>query len=614
MKRSRFAGAFAVDGNIGKLDACWEGNESRLPGPALLKLFYEGDRIGFETSDETTILFLGELSGYLDAVPGAAAGSVTDSILWLYKKHGDAFARNLDGHFAIILYDRPAKKLLVIQDKYTCYEKIFWTAKDGIFHFGNNLATLCRYAKIDRNKISTNALYQYLRYSYTSPPYTIFDDVYQATIGEMIVIGNNRINSRKYDDWTFSDNRIRDKDEAVALYTDILAKSIYRLYSDHSPSAFLLSGGIDSSLNVALAARVIREPLITVGIGADEKFNTDAPYARMVSKLFRTEHHEYRFDGREINDLPQIAYSLEVPYFEPGLMLSHAALKEAAGYSKSAIGGEAADQIFGSCAPKAFHRYSLRKKTGGWSGTACNLARTICRSRYFENHPFVRKIENRLISNYDVNNWCGVYGFTNPEMKELLELNFAFRDKYDDSAVPDETLSELFDYCCTKLTLEYAFYGILAPYGSLSELHDITSHSPYIDGETIRFALQLDHDLRAKKVDSKDLKFTSKYLQKELANNIFPPEILNRPKQGGAIKNSIHFIDGDFTNRIKNKLLNSGIINKYFRTEAIQALFAQPENNATRIFLLINFDLWHHLFVSGPAPQAPSYTFSEYIE
>jgi len=614
MKRNRFIGAFAVEKNIDKLNACWERDKTLLPDSSFLKLFYEGSQIKFNTIDNITVLFHGEIFKYLDVIPGSINESIIESIIWLYKKFGDGFAKNIDGHFAIIIYDQLIEKLLVIQDKYTFYEKIFWIQKNNIFYFSNSIKTLSKCSKIDPNEISTTALYHFLRYTYTTPPHTIFKNVYQMMIGEMIVIKNEKLSKSTYDNWSFSDNRIKDKNEAVALYKEILTKSIYRLYENHPTSVFLLSGGLDSSLNVALASQITRKPIISIGIAAEDKFNTDAPYARMVSKLFNTDHHEYHFDGHEINDLPQIVYTMGVPYFEPGVMLSYSAYMEAAKYSNYAIGGEAADQIFGYCTPAAYRRYSIQEKTYGLYKPFYNLTKNVCRSKLFGGSYIARKAEGRLIDIYDVNSLCSAFGFRNGEIRELLKEDFYFQDKYDDSNVPDKGLSQLYDFCCTKLDIDYAFYGILSVYSHLSELHNITCHSAYTDREVINFALSLDHNLRIQMTNSQDIQFVTKYLHRELAKELLPPEIINRPKQGGAVKNSIHVIDDDFVNRIKIKLLNSEIINRYFRTSVIEKLFVSPHLNPTKILLLINLDLWHHLFVSGPSEQIPSYTLTEYIK
>ncbi len=373
MEKDRFIGAYAIEKNIDKINTCWGSNKTLIPDSSFLKLYYEGNQIKFNTIDNITVLFHGEIIKYLDSIPGSIHESILESIIWLYKKYGDDFAKNIDGHFAIIVYDKSIDKLLVIQDKYTFHEKIFWINKNNIFYFSNNIKTLIKISKLNLNEISTTALYHFLKYTYTSPPHTIYKNVYQMTIGEMIVINKEKLSKLAYDKWSFSENRIKDKSEAVAQYKEILIKSINRLYVNHPSSVFLLSGGMDSSLNVAFGSQMNQKAITSVGIASDDRFNTDAPYARMVSKLFNTDHHEYFFDGHEIDDLPKIVYTMGVPSFEPGMMLSYAAFREASKYSDYAIGGEAADQIFGYCVPAVYRRYSIQEKSFGLYKPFCSI-------------------------------------------------------------------------------------------------------------------------------------------------------------------------------------------------------------------------------------------------
>jgi len=139
------------------------------------------------------------------------------------------------------------------------------------------------------------------------------------------------------------------------------------------------------------------------------------------------------------------------------------------------------------------------------------------------------------------------------------------------------------------------------------------SYSPYIDAEVLNFILSLDYQLKVPFNGNKDGFFESKYLQKELAKGIFPNEIIVRPKQGGAIDLSIHLKDEQITKRIRRKVLSSEIINEYFRAEKIRPLFEEPHRNATKIFLLLGFDLWHLLFFEARVNRHPTFGLLDYI-
>lgn len=248
--------------------------------------------------------------------------------------------------------------------------------------------------------------------------------------------------------------------------------------------------------------------------------------------MFGTQYHEYLFNGNEINDLPKIVYSMENPYFEPGVMLTYAAFKEAAKHSAYAIGGEAADQVFGCCASSAHLSHSIRNRVGAAFDIYLKAVEAVFRSKWLEGNYILRKVENRLTGHFNVNNWCGCYGFRDCDIKEILKQNFTFSDKYPLQDTPYDDLDTLFRYCCDRVNLDYALYGILAPYGKFADLLNMTCFSPYIDSDVLNYILSLENELRAPVINGSEHIFGSKYLQKELAGQIFPDEIIKRPKQG----------------------------------------------------------------------------------
>ena len=126
----------------------------------------------------------------------------------------------------------------------------------------------------------------------------------------------------------------------------------------------LLSGGLDSSANVALAAECTSQKLNTFSVGFDNPIFDERPYAKIVSDQFGARHFESTITGKEIEDLPKLIWSLEEPYFEFGLFLTYKGLEAARKEVDIVIGGEGADQLFGTGGfaggrPAALH-YSFR--------------------------------------------------------------------------------------------------------------------------------------------------------------------------------------------------------------------------------------------------------------
>jgi len=260
----------------------------------------------------------------VDGVVALAWGSLPANphdLLHLYAKHGDDFARALNGHFAVMIHDRPRGKLLLIQDRFPGIATAYRLERDGRLYFSDRIEPLLRACPEARHRLDHRAMRQYLADTYITAPATIYAGVKQLVCGELLRVENGSVTSRIYDDWTRPDDRLEDGDQAFATYRGLLDDAIGAWLDRDPDCGFLLSGGLDSSAIVALAAGRSDRALPTFGIAAAD-FHTDAPYARRVAERYGTDHRERLVDGHEVDDLPRIAWEMENPFYEPGTILS----------------------------------------------------------------------------------------------------------------------------------------------------------------------------------------------------------------------------------------------------------------------------------------------------
>ena len=184
----------------------------------------------------------------------------------------------------------------------------------------------------------------------------------------MLTYENGKVIVNSYWEFNSPDGSVSDLQEAVSTYKDLLRKSISRRLGKDRATGILLSGGLDSSANVALAAQCTEKKIKTFSVGFDDPAFDERPYAQIVSKYFNTEHYETAITGKEIEDLPKLIWHLEEPYFEFGLFLTYQGFAAAREEVDVVIGGEGADQLFGTggfagglpgCAPLPFAKVSF---------------------------------------------------------------------------------------------------------------------------------------------------------------------------------------------------------------------------------------------------------------
>jgi asparagine synthase (glutamine-hydrolysing) len=568
---------------------------------------------------DESLLLLGDAGvsvAEADGVVALAWGSPPPDpheLLRLYARHGDDLGRALNGHFAVMIHDKPRDRLLLIQDRFPGIATAYRLERDGLLYFSNRIEPLVRVCPEERRRLDRRALRQYLADTYITAPATIYEGVRQLVCGECVCAENGRVTSRVYDDWIRPTERLTDGDQALATYRGLLDDAIGDWLERHPDSGFLLSGGLDSSAIVALAAERSDHPLPTCGIAAVD-FHTDAPYARRVAERYGTDHQERLVDGHEVDDLPRIAWEMENPFYEPGMILSWCALSLAGERVDAVIGGETADQLFGASVTPVRRRYFARKKYGPLLKPWLGLVRTLARMPVARTSSFVRKVENKLASPYDPAYWCGRYGFRDCDMTTLLRSPLPEDDRYDTLAVPDTDLDALYNFGCTVLNRDYANHGILQINGRIGDLLGLETFSPFCDRRVVDHILSLDTELRFHAPPEAPEDFTYKALHRRLAYDLLEADIVDRPKQGGAINPLIHLLDETRLDRIRRAVLASDFLNDLCRREALAALFDDVPQNATRIMQMVALDLWHHLFIERPADGPPDFTLTEFLD
>ncbi len=555
----------------------------------------------------------GAITGCLAPLPDGLRADDPLALLHLYAEHGEKFARQLNGHFSLLLLDRPRGLFMLVQDRFPGITTAYWLERDGMLLFSDRIEPLVRVFPDERRRLDRKALHQYLADTYITAPATIYTDVRQLPCGEMLRVEAGGIERRVYDGWHRPAHRQTDAQTALSRYRGLLDEALGDWLARDPSCGFLLSGGLDSSVNVALAAGLGDRALPTFGIAATD-FHTDAPYARRVADLYGATYTEKLVDGSEIDDLPKLAWEMENPFFEPGMMLSWNALRLASEQVGSVIGGEAADQLFGACVEPCWRRHGARRRFGPLLKPWLGLVRGVARLPVARASSFVRKVEHRLVGHLDPAYWCARYGFRTCDLPALMRRPLPEDDRYDTLALPDADLDALWNFGCTVLNRDYTAYGILLANGRLGDLLGIETFSPFCDRRVTDFILSLATELRYSAVPGRPGEFVFKALHRELARELLEPDIIDRPKQGGAINPLIHLQDDVRLGWVGRALLGSPFLDDLCRREAIAGLFADVPHNATRIMQLVALDLWHYLFIETEADGPPDFTLSEFLK
>jgi asparagine synthase (glutamine-hydrolysing) len=551
----------------------------------------------------------------------------------LYRRHGPHFARKLNGLFSLSIVDQRDSSFILVNDRFGMAHQVYWTILNGRFCFATHLKTLLAYPGI-RREIEPEALNLFLKYSYIPSPSTILHGIKKLPPGHLLIFKDGKATQNPYWEFGHDGGSVTDPQETVSAYKRLLKASIEKRLSSDASTGILLSGGLDSSANVALAVQCTEKKLKTFAVGFDDPEFDERPYARIVAQHFDTEHFEYTITGEEIEDLPNLIWHLEEPYFEFGLFLTYLGMAAAKKEVNVTLGGEGADQLFGTGGftgglPVALRylllRYRLLQPVRKIAGSL--------RGSYFYDHDNLafklRLLWNRVV---DLNNWY-FYGYDEHELR-LLHRNSALATVSkifpDNSAGRPSSFATL--YRETQIDQDIKHYvneNVMVKSGRMADMLDLTLRESYLDTEVADFLVSLDYRFKRSGdlIDHLMGNVKTKLLHRKAMEGLLPDEIMTKPKQGGFVPVMIFLKDPKLRIRIYHHLLNSEVIKEYFNIDYLNGLFSKYEeiqgkqiywhnfynSKANRILFLLTFDIWYHYFIKNHPSDVMPQPLSEYL-
>ena len=295
----------------------------------------------------------------------------TEVIVHLYEERQARVVEALDGMFAFGIWDAARRRLVLARDRMG-KKPLYYTVAAGRLLFASEIKALLAHPDVAR-RLDFVALNEYLTFSNVPEPKTMFEGISKLPAGHTLVCDEHgRMTIERYwspldgPAWTPPANRAEAVEHVRALVKGAVKK---RLMADVPVGAFL-SGGVDSSTNVALMSQLVSTPLRTftvefTGFGPAENFH-DVPYARQVAKMFGCNHSEVQVTAEEaLAYVPRMVQEQDEPLGDPACLPMHFVSRAAhqAGI-KVVLVGEGSDEVF--CGYPQFPQL-LETYNGKWS-------------------------------------------------------------------------------------------------------------------------------------------------------------------------------------------------------------------------------------------------------
>lgn len=526
-----------------------------------------------------------------------ATHSDTEVILHLYEDKGTDFLTELNGMFALALWDEPRRRLVLARDRLGEKPLVYRVEPDRLI-FASELKAILEVPGIPR-EIDPSALDAYLLYQYVPHPMTIYRGIQKLPPAHMAVYENGQLTVRPYWEPDFaSEEQNLSRAEVVEKLRHLLTRSVeLRLEADVPLGAFL-SGGIDSTIVVGLMQQVARERVRTFSIGFPVAEYDETHYARAVAEAFKTDHREYRVRPDAVAILPQLVWHYDEPFADSSAVPTWYVAEMTRRHVTVALTGDGGDELFGG-----YPRY--------W---ATALAEGLTRLPIWVRWVFDERLWRWASQRQQKSFWGRVRRFTEslhlplaeryldwiaifnnarrwalytPQLQEHLTTSrpeeFFFkiysRLKHRD-VVSAISLSDLFSYLPCDLLVKVDI---------ASMAHSLETRPPFLDHHLVEYAGRLPGSWKVRGRRGKRILI-------EAFSDLLPASIRTRGKMGFGVPLD-HWFRGPLADLTQRVLLDPRTLARgYFRREALERLLSEHQsgrwNHSYRIWALLFLELW----------------------
>lgn len=499
-------------------------------------------------------------------------GTDTEVINHLYEECGLEFPHRILGMFAVALWDRPRRRLVLARDRLGV-KPLYYHTDGSRLTFASEMKALFLDPAI-RREVDPQALSDFLSLNYVPIPDTIFRGIRHVPPGHFLVVEGGRARLEKY--WELPDpgnpaplGEAECAERILGLLRDAVR---IRMRCDVNVGAFL-SGGLDSGLVTALMSENKEKPFKTFTVGFKEEAFSEIPFARQVAERFQTDHREWTTESDVVSLWPRVLWHLEQPHGDASFMPMYQVARYA--HEQDVIvclNGDGSDEVFGGFAYYGDFRSALGEVNG--------LYKFFNRTAIFSD-----ELKQSLLR---------------PDFVRRHGIDASFRtvDRvYHETSGPD--LLNRFLRAEQRLLLPGN--NLVKP-DRCGAPNSIEARSPFLDHRIVEFAASMPSSLKVREGEGK-------YIVKKIAERFLPRELVYRKKQMFTVPIGEWFRDRlrPFVESILGgaRFAERGYFDLEIVKDLMQDHFARRANYTRELRALVALELWHREYIDRTFAEAP---------
>jgi len=560
----------------------------------------------FNETNDKVIVFNGEIYNFIDLRKELISKghlfrtkSDTETILHLYEEYGMNFVKHLRGMFAIAIWDRKEKKLILVRDRLG-KKPLFYYHDQNFLIFSSEINPILSFKNISLS-INLKAVDMYLTLQYIPAPYTIYNEIKKLEMASILEFSNWDIKTKKYWEIPKQVKSIEYSDAKEKLKQLVEESVKIRMIADVEIGTFL-SGGIDSSIVTAIMSKYSDKKIKTFSIGFNEEKFNELDYARKVAKMYSTDHYEFIVEEELSDIIDDLIINYGEPFADPSAVPSYYVSKIASKHIKVTLNGDGGDENFAG-----YKRYvalkiieNIKKLT---PQSFINLIDKTLNILPEKNAPFnktwlLRKFSKSIGQKDLLRSYISSISFFDiPEKEEIKskkfkslitdDLSYTYLKNFfdiDGDVIKKMTYTDFNSYLpeCLMMKMDIA-----------SMANSLETRSPLLDHILIEFTQTLPSNYKMKFLNTK-------YIFKDTFRELLPYDIIKRQKMGFSIPLGLWMrqkLKKRFEERcLSEKSFKSGLFDKEKLINLWEEHQSLKRDHGYKLWAIFVFFTWYHKY------------------
>jgi len=524
------------------------------------------------------------------------SNSDTEVIVYAYEEFGADFLNRLIGMFGLGVYDTSNRRFMLARDRLSI-KPIYYYYKNGRFLFALEMKSILCEGGLSK-KINPQALLDLVGYEFVPAPNTLFKDIHKLTPGCLLVIedgGEPKI--LRY--WDLEEKEIHASGEA---FLDLLGRVCAQHLMSEVPLGAFLSGGIDSSTVVHLLTPAIDTRLKTFSLGYQESSYSEFEFAKRVSDHYRTEQHELIIRPVDLEVIKQSIWHLDEPNTDPFNLPFMLICEQAGKHVKVCLSGDGRDEIL-----MGYDRFRASKASYIMDQVPIPFRRTVYRAIIYllpddNQKKGFRNILKRFLQ-----------GPVMPPEGEHIRWQYFLDPGWHEKLFETDFLSQVDTdpFCPIRMLAKDApsdrgrreqFFelqtilpdSVLMKVDKMSMAFGLEIRPPFLDHRVVEVCYSLPTAMKLRG-------FKTKWLLKHSLQDLLPPGIAHRKKQGFSFPMK-NWMLGKLKDLFWSELSGSSFLAEYFNMQYLFRIWQEHQrkehNDSHVLWNLVNLSLWAKLFLT----------------